>query len=120
MGLHIMLEKDSRLSHQSKRSNQSAVSKWLFTTGMVAHSIAICLLCYLSSGQLVNTTGALLYHMGMPWTDAVVVTSMLGFIYLVLILLWAFSRNGVLRTWLNVSSLMGFSIFMAWIIGALA
>lgn len=115
-----MFKKDSRLSHQSKRGNQSAVSKWLFTTGMVAHSIAICLLCYLSSGQLVNTTGALLYHMGMQWTDAVVVTSMLGFIYLVLILLWAFSRNGVLRTWLNVSSLTGFSIFMAWIIGALA
>lgn len=115
-----MLEKNSRSTHQSKRGNQSAANRWLFTTGMVAHSIAICLLCYLSSTQLVNITGALLYHMGMAWSDAVVVTSMLGFIYLMLILLWAFSRNGVLRTLLNVSSLTGFSLFMAWIIGALA
>tara|TARA_R110002033_G_scaffold122627_1_gene165217 strand:- start:7053 stop:7400 length:348 start_codon:yes stop_codon:yes gene_type:complete len=115
-----MLKKYSRLPHQLKRGNQSAVNKWLFTTGMAAHSIAICLLCYLSSAQLVNTTGALLYHMGMQWTDAVVVTSMLGFIYLVLILLWAFSRNGVPQTWLNVTSLTGLSIFMAWIAGALA
>jgi hypothetical protein len=115
-----MVVKGSVLTDLNNRVNHTmAVYKWLYSISMVVHSIVICLLCYISSSQLVNITGAVLFHLGMTWTDAVVVASMTGFIYLPVILMWAFSRGNTLLTWVNVICFTGITFVAAWLTGAL-
>ena len=65
--------------------------------GWAAHAVAICLLSYFVSVRLVDATGVLLYRMGLVWFDAAIAASMAGFVYWLVILLWAFSRRGVWR-----------------------
>lgn len=93
-------------------------NKGIYSLSMVMHVLAICLLCYMSSWQLVSVTGSVLFHLGMAWIDAVIVASMLGFIYLPIILIWAFSRANVLITWINTAIFAGGSVLAAWLAGA--
>jgi len=83
---------------------------------MTVHAVALCLLCYVASARLVDVTGVLLSHAGMGWIDAVFVASMIGFLYLMVILLWAFSRRGVVRAWLNVGMLTALAVCAAWLL----
>lgn len=78
----------------------------LRVTGVMMHIIAICALAYVASALLVDITGVLLYQMGMSKADAVVTASMTGFIYLLLMLLWSFTRLNFIRTWLNIVCLL--------------
>jgi len=84
--------------------------------GWTVHAVAICLLSYLASARLINMTGVLLRRAGMTFPDAVLAASMAGFLYLLLILLWAFSRRGVLRTWLSVGALTALALLGAWLL----
>ncbi|GAA5232545.1 hypothetical protein FOZ76_00635 [Verticiella sediminum] len=88
--------------------------------GLSAHVVAVCLLAYLASARLVDATGVLLHRMGMTQGDAVVTASMAGFLYLWAMLMWAFSRRSVLRTWLCVGSLAGLAVLAAWMLGGKA
>jgi len=84
--------------------------------GMSLHVVALCVLCYIVSAHLVDLTGVLLSRIGMNWIDAVFVASMLGFLYWLIILLWAFSRRGVVRAWLNVGGLTTLTLAGAWLV----
>lgn len=88
----------------------------LRAAGMTAHAVALCLLCYAASVYLVDVTGILMSRAGMWWIDAVFAASMLGFLYLLVILLWAFSRRGVLRAWLSVGALTALAACAAWLL----
>jgi len=83
---------------------------------MTVHAAALCLLCYVASARLVDVTGALLSRAGMGWIDAVFVASMVGFLYLLVILLWAFSRRGVVCAWINVGTLTALAVCAAWLL----
>lgn len=87
-------------------------------TGVIIHIIAICALAYIASALLVDITGVLLYQMGMSKADAVVTASMSGFIYLLLMLLWSFTRLNFVRTWLNIVCLLLLIHLVAWATGA--
>jgi len=80
------------------------------TSAITLHVVALCLLCYVASSYLVDVTGVLLSRLGMNWIDAVFVASMMGFLYGLVILLWAFSRRGVGRAWLNLGILTALAI----------
>lgn len=88
--------------------------------GLVAHAIAICLLAYLASSRLVDVTGVLLHRMGMKDTDAVMAASMAGFLYLWVILMWAFAQRSIARAWLSVGGLAGAAMAAAWMAGEMA
>jgi hypothetical protein len=86
--------------------------KTLRVVGLTCHVAAICVLAYDTSARLVDLTGVCLYQLGLAWSDAVVVTSMLGFLFLLAILLWAFSRRSILRTWLHVGALAAVTLLV--------
>ncbi|MFT3799684.1 MAG: hypothetical protein QM766_00560 [Burkholderiaceae bacterium] len=85
--------------------------------GWTLHAVAICLLSYLASARLIDVTGMLLRRAGMTFPDAVMAASMAGFLYLLLILLWVFSRRGLLRTWLCAGGLAGMALLATWMLG---
>ncbi|MBN9426723.1 MAG: iron transporter [Burkholderiales bacterium] len=66
----------------------------------LSHVVAACGVSYFASTQLVTLTGLLAYAAGMARADAVMLSAMLGFLYLWLILMWAFSRRRAAQTWL--------------------
>ncbi|WP_341645516.1 hypothetical protein [Thauera sp. SDU_THAU2] len=88
----------------------------LRAAGMTVHAVAICLLAYVASARLTDATGVLLHRAGMAWTDAVLSASMAGFLYLLIVLLWAFSRRGVLRTWVSVGGLSAAAVLVMWML----
>ena len=92
----------------------------LRAAGMTVHAVAICLLAYVASARLADATGVLLHRVGMAWTDAVLNASMLGFVYMLVILLWAFARRSVLRTWLGAGGLAAAAVLAAWMLGGKA
>ncbi|MFT3720535.1 hypothetical protein [Pseudorhodoferax sp.] len=102
---------------RSKPPAATAGAAVLGRAGWTVHAVAICLLAYLASARLVDVTGIVLRRAGMTFPDAVMAASMAGFLYLLLILLWAFSRRGVLRTWLCAGGLAGLALLGAWMLG---
>lgn len=68
--------------------------------GTGLHVAAACALCYVVGAQFVVLTGLLLHLGGMARADAAMLANMLGFLYLCALLLWAFSRERAVRTWL--------------------
>lgn len=104
-------------SKQSARTAEPRLAGALGAAGMTAHAAAICLLAYYACLRLVDATGIVLYRMGMVWFDAVVSASMAGFVYLLIILLWAFSRRGVWRQWTAMAVLAALAVAAAWLLG---
>lgn len=54
---------------------------------------------YALTALAVATTAAVLARCGMPRSDAVVLAAMLGFVFYLVLLLWAFSVASVARLW---------------------
>lgn len=104
-------------SKQSARSNGPRLAGVLHAAGMTAHAVAICVLAYYACLRLVDASGIVLYHMGMVWFDAAVTASMAGFVYLLIILLWVFSRRGVWRQWMAMAVLTALAVAAAWLLG---
>lgn len=69
------------------------------TLGTSLRVVAACALAYFSSARLVALTSQLAHRIGMTRADAVMLAVMLGFGYLWLILIWAFSRERIIGTW---------------------
>lgn len=69
------------------------------------HVVGICALAYFASVQLVSLSGLLAWWVGMSRGDAVMLAIMLGFVYLLLLLLWAFSRERRRSAWLALGGL---------------
>ncbi|MHC8339232.1 hypothetical protein [Pseudomonas sp. HLT2-19-2] len=74
-------------------------------TATATHVIGICTLAYFASAQLVGLSGRLAWWAGMSRGDAVMLAIILGFVYLLLLLLWAFSRERRLHAWLLLGGL---------------
>lgn len=55
---------------------------------------------YAFTASLVALLTVLLTHAGLPRSEAVVSASMLGFVFYLLVLLWAFSVRSLVRLWL--------------------
>ncbi|MCE5364371.1 hypothetical protein [Pseudomonas anguilliseptica] len=72
-----------------------------------SHVVGLCALAYFASAQLV---GLLAWWGGMSQGDAVMLAIMLGFIYLLLLLLLGFSRERRRNAWL----LLGGLSLLAW------
>lgn len=89
------------------RNIKAQARKSLRVVGLACHVVGMCVLAYDTSARLVDLTGVCLYRLGLAWTDAVVASIVVGFLYLLAILLWAFSRRGIFRTWLSVAALAG-------------
>ncbi|MFT3757598.1 hypothetical protein [Thauera sp.] len=104
----------------ARPADETRLAGALKAAAMTAHAVAICLLAYVASARLADLTGVLLHRLGMAWTDAVLNASMLGFLYLLIILLWAFSRRSVLRTWLGAGGLAAAAVLAAWMLGGKA
>ena len=75
-----------------------------------SHVVGLCALAYFASAQLVGLSGLLAWWAGMRQGDAVMLAIMLGFIYLLVLLLWAFSRERRRNAWL----LLGGLSLLAW------
>lgn len=69
------------------------------------HVVGLCALAYFASAQLVGLSGLLAWWAGMTQGDAVMLAIMLGFIYLLLLLLWGFSRERRRNAWLLLGGL---------------
>ncbi len=78
--------------------------------GTVLYVLAVCVLAYLASAELLALTSLLAYGAGMARADAVMLAAMLGFGYLWLILHWAFSRPRVAGTWMALAALTAASM----------
>ena len=87
---------------------------------MTVHAVALCALAYIASVLLVNVSGILLHRLGLAWTGSVLVSSMLGFLIWLIILLWAFSSREALRNWMNVGGLTSAAWLLAWLLGGQA
>lgn len=83
----------------------SALRAPLRSLGMSIHVVAACALAYFASARWVDLNGVILHRLGMARGDAVMAAVMLGFVQFWLILLWAFSRRSVLRTWTALAAL---------------
>ena len=75
-----------------------------------SHVVGLCALAYFTSAQLVGLSGLLAWWAGMSQGDAVMLALMLGFIYLLVLLLWGFSRERRRNAWL----LLGGLSLLAW------
>lgn len=84
---------------------------------LVLHVLAICLLAYFASAWLVDATAVILVLAGAAKPDGVLIASMAGFVYLCLILLWAFSQRSIQRTWIYVGGLALLAWALAEVLG---
>ena len=95
----------------------AAASRALGRLLQIVHVVALCVLAYVASARLVDLTGMLVHRAGMAWADAVLIASMAGFLVMLLILLWAFSRRSALHGWLGVGGLAGLAALAARALG---
>ncbi|MGK5024763.1 iron transporter [Janthinobacterium sp. RB2R34] len=58
---------------------------------------------YAVTALAVTTAGAVLAHLGMARSDAVVTAAMLGFVVYLLLLLWGFAVRSPARLWLTLA-----------------
>lgn len=73
---------------------------------MSFHVVAACIVAYIASARYVELASIVLHRLGMVRSDAVMAAVMAGFVGFCLILLWAFSRPSVLRTWIGLGGLV--------------
>jgi len=73
---------------------------------MSLHVVAACIAAYVASARCVELASLMLHRLGMARSDAVMAAVMAGFVGFCLILLWAFSRPTMLRTWIGLGSLV--------------
>ena len=84
---------------------------------LALHVVSACGLAYYASATLVTLTSQLAHRAGMARADAVMLAAMLGFVYLWLILLWAFSRQRVRGTWGFLAGLGSLAAVAAHLLG---
>lgn len=80
----------------------------------ILSSLALCVACYWTTEQWIALTSCLAYLAGLSRANSVMLAAMLGFVYLWLLLLWAFAEHRVRRQCMTLAGLWLLATGLTW------
>lgn len=84
------------------------------TVKTILSSLTTCIACYWTSEEWIALTSCLAYITGLGRANAVMLAAMLGFIYLWLLLLWAFAGDVDRRRYITLAGLWLLAKGLTW------